>query len=114
VDALRQVAAALYAGDEDPALIGAPQQLMGVETLTTGSAPDSAAEHVLRMPLPLAERAEVAVARAGDDLVVTVGTNRRVLALPTMLRRCDVVGGDFDGRELTVRFRARDGGGGNG
>jgi len=109
-DALRSVAAALYPSDEDPAQIAAPKRLMGVETVTTG--PHT--EHVLRMPLPLAERAGVAVARAGDDLVVTVGTNRRVLALPTMLRRCDVVSGDFDGRELTVRFRARDGGDGDG
>jgi len=28
-----------------------------------------------------------------------------VLTLPSVLRRCSVVGGDFDGAELTVRFR---------
>ena len=42
---------------------------------------------VLSMPLPLAERGEVGgAARSGDDLVVTVGTNRRVLSLPAMLQ----------------------------
>ena len=64
------------------------------------------ADFVLHMSLPLAERAEVDAARAGDDLVVTVGHNRRVVTLPTALRRCTVVGGQFDGRELRVRFRA--------
>jgi arsenite-transporting ATPase len=43
--------------------------------------------------------------RAGDDLIVTVGGNRRVLTLPSVLRRGTVAGGEFDGRELRVRFR---------
>ena len=37
--------------------------------------------------------AEVDAVRAGDDLVVTVAGRRRVLSLPSVLRRCDVVGG---------------------
>ncbi len=57
------------------------------------------------MSLPLAERGAVDAARAGDDLVVSVGPHRRVLTLPSVLRRCDVVGGAFDGTELRVRFR---------
>jgi arsenite-transporting ATPase len=60
---------------------------------------------MLRMALPLASRSAVDVARAGDDLIITVGGHRRVLTLPSMLRRCVVVSGDFDGAELTVRFR---------
>ena len=59
----------------------------------------------LSMQLPLAVRSGVDVARAGDDLIVTVGGHRRVLTLPSVLRRCTVVAGDFDGDELTVRFR---------
>jgi arsenite-transporting ATPase len=59
--------------------------------------------------LPLAERGAVDAVRAGDDLVVTVGGNRRVLALPAALRRCEVVGGDVgadgSGTQLRVRFR---------
>jgi arsenite-transporting ATPase len=96
-DALRDVAAALYADDEDPAAQTAPHQLMRIEA--------DGADFVLHLALPLAERAEVDAARAGDDLVVTVGPNRRVITLPTALRRCAVVGGRFDGRELRVRFR---------
>jgi len=63
------------------------------------------AEFVLHLALPLAEPGEVDAARAGDDLVVTVAGHRRVLTLPSVLRRCTVAGGAFDGRELRVRFR---------
>lgn len=62
-------------------------------------------DFVLRMRLPLVDRGEVEAARAGDDLVVTVSGNRRVLTLPSVLRRCTVVGGRFDGTYLAVRFR---------
>jgi arsenite-transporting ATPase len=62
-------------------------------------------EFVLRMWLPLVERAAVDAARAGDDLVLTVAGHRRVLTLPSVLRRCEVVGGEFADRQLRVRFR---------
>jgi arsenite-transporting ATPase len=57
------------------------------------------------MALPLAAKSAVDAVRAGDDLVVTVAGHRRVLSLPSVLRRCEVVGGDFDGAELRVRFQ---------
>jgi arsenite-transporting ATPase len=99
VEALRGVADSLY-GERpgtDPA--GAPEavELMSVDT--------EGDEYVLRMWLPLVERAAVDAARAGDDLVLTVAGHRRVLTLPSMLRRCDVVGGEFADRQLRVRFR---------
>jgi arsenite-transporting ATPase len=81
----------------DPAPPSAVTELMRVEQAGDG--------FVLRLALPLAERAAVDAVRAGDDLVVTVGPNRRVLTLPSALRRCVVAGGEFDGRELRVRFR---------
>jgi arsenite-transporting ATPase len=96
-DALREIADALYAPDEDAAGAGPAQPLMTVAA--------DGADFVLHLALPLAQRAEVDVARAGDDLVVTVGHNRRVITLPSALRRCTVVGGRFDGSELRVRFR---------
>jgi arsenite/tail-anchored protein-transporting ATPase len=97
--ALREVAQSLYGAlpGEDPAPVGEPRDLLRVEAVGE--------EFVLRMALPLASKADVDVARAGDDLVVTVGGHRRVLTLPSVLRRCAVVGGDFDGAELRVRFR---------
>jgi arsenite-transporting ATPase len=97
--ALREVAAELYGElpGEDPAPPSGLTELLRVETDGDG--------FVLRMPLPLAQRASVDAVRAGDDLVVTVGGNRRVLTLPSVLRRCTVVGAEFDGSELRVRFR---------
>jgi len=95
--ALREVAAELYAPTDDPATLGTPRAQLQVEADQDG--------YVLRMALPLAERGAVSASRSGDDLVVTVGTNRRVLSLPAILKRCDVVGGSFDGQQLQVRFR---------
>ncbi|HEV7204344.1 MAG TPA: ArsA family ATPase [Jatrophihabitans sp.] len=97
--ALREVAASLYGElpGADPAPVGAGPALLSVDA--------DGPNFVLRMALPLAERASVDAARAGDDLVVSVGANRRVLSLPSVLRRCIVDGGEFDGRELRVRFR---------
>ncbi|MDT4937532.1 MAG: arsenite/tail-anchored protein-transporting ATPase, partial [Pseudonocardiales bacterium] len=97
-DALREVAGALYGelpGD-DPAQLSAPRELLRIDPVD--------GEFVLRMSLPLASRSAVEASRVGDDLVVTVSGHRRVLTLPSMLRRCVVVGGDFDGAELRVRF----------
>jgi arsenite-transporting ATPase len=98
--ALREVADALYGPlpGTDPAPPPPAAELMRVEQV----GPD---DFVLSMSLPLARRAEVDAVRAGDDLVVSVGPHRRVLTLPSRLRRCEVAGGEFDGRELRVRFR---------
>jgi arsenite-transporting ATPase len=97
--ALREVAESLYGAlpGEDPAPPSPVSELLRVE--------QAGEEFVLHMSLPLAQRAAVDAVRAGDDLVVTVGPNRRVLTLPSVLRRCTVSGAEFDGRELRVRFR---------
>jgi len=98
-DALREVAADLYGTlpGADPAPVG------GADLMRVDADGDS---FVLSLALPLAERAAVDAVRAGDDLVVTVGGHRRVLSLPSRLRRCEVAGGDFDGARLRVRFRS--------
>jgi arsenite-transporting ATPase len=103
-DALREVADALYGElpGLDPAPPGSATDLLAVDAEDGG--------FVLRMALPLASAAQVDAARAGDDLVVTVGANRRIVTLPSALRRCEVVGGEFDGRELRVHFRPLSGG----
>ncbi|MDT7580405.1 MAG: arsenite/tail-anchored protein-transporting ATPase, partial [Pseudonocardiales bacterium] len=86
-DALRDVADALYGElpGRDPAPPGSATELLRVDAEDGG--------FVLRMALPLARPASVDAARAGDDLVVTVDANRRVLTLPSALRRCEVVRG---------------------
>ncbi len=64
----------------------------------------SGAELVLRMRLPLAGRDDLDLARRGDDLVLAVGGSRRVLTLPSALRRCRVVGASLREGVLRVRF----------
>jgi arsenite-transporting ATPase len=61
-------------------------------------------EFVLSLALPLADRSETDLARVGDELVVTVGGHRRVLALPSALRRCTVAGAVLRDGRLRVRF----------
>lgn len=100
IDALREVADALYdslPGTDPAAARTQSQDLLRIEA--------RGAEFVLTMALPLAAKSSVDVSRAGDDLVVTVGGHRRVLMLPSVLRRCAVVQGEFDAGELRVRFR---------
>jgi arsenite-transporting ATPase len=61
-------------------------------------------EFVLSLALPLAERDTTDLTRVGDELVVTVGSHRRVLALPNALRRCTVAGAALRDGRLRVRF----------
>lgn len=58
----------------------------------------------LTVPLPLANRGEVHLTRAGDDLIITVGSHRRRIALPSLLQRCLAVGARFDADALVVEF----------
>lgn len=58
----------------------------------------------LVLPLPLAARGEVDVARRGDDLLVGVGMHRRAVTLPSALRRCTVDGAALVDGALRVRF----------
>ena len=62
---------------------------------------------VLHLALPFVSRADVDLARNGDDLVVTVGSYRRLLTLPSGLSRHRVVGARMEHGELQVRFEER-------
>jgi arsenite-transporting ATPase len=85
--ALGDIARALYAGS-DPADSGAVARPMAVEADGAG--------YRLRLWLPLAHKSDIDAARVGDDLVLTVAGYRRVLSLPSVLRRCEVVGARFE------------------
>ena len=95
--ALRALAEELYAG-ADP--LPAPTASAPFRVVRTA---DGATLH---LALPLATRDEVDLARSGDELVVTVGSYRRVLALPGVLARLEVRGAAVEDGELRVRFRA--------
>ena len=52
--------------------------------------------YTLTMPLPLASASELELARHGDELIITVGSYRRVLPLPAALARGVVAGARLD------------------
>lgn len=59
---------------------------------------------VVRLALPLVSRTDVDLARNGDDLVVTVGSYRRLITLPSGLARFRIAGARVEQGELQVRF----------
>ena len=61
-------------------------------------------EFELALRLPGAADGPLELARVGDDLAVTVGGVRRLVALPSVLRRCTVTAARLDGDDLCVVF----------
>ncbi|GAA0470111.1 ArsA-related P-loop ATPase [Streptomyces sp. NPDC046215] len=57
-----------------------------------------------RLPLPGADRDTLDLIRRGDELIVGAGPFRRVLPLPSALRRCAVSGAGLRDGALCVRF----------
>jgi arsenite-transporting ATPase len=92
---LAALGAAVYT-DVDPLVLPAGEDPVRVER--------SGSDFLLQVALPLASKSDVDLARRGDDLVVTVGSHRRVLSLPSALRRCVVAGAAFREGVLRVRF----------
>ncbi len=88
-------AAAGYGGD-DPRSGSARRPPLDVRQEAGG--------RVLALPLPLASRDDVRLARKGDELVVSVASYRRLLTLPSGLARLRVAGARVRDGELQVRF----------
>jgi arsenite-transporting ATPase len=104
VPALLQLAGSVY-GTDDPVAAphGPPAPLLQVRrTAGAGASLDSTYELVLR--LPGAADGPLDLARVDDDLAVTAGGARRLVALPSVLCRCAVTGARLDGDELCVAF----------
>lgn len=95
-DALANLAETAYDG-ADPFEVPVGEGPMTITRTATGA--------VLRIALPFAQRQDVDLARHGDELVVTVGSYRRLLALPTALSRHTVVAARVEDGALQVRFR---------
>lgn len=94
--ALLELAADLY-GDEDP--VGPAQPAPSVQVERDGG------EFVLVVAVPYVERAEVGLTRSGDELALTVAGVRRLIVLPSVLRRCVSAGAQLRGGALRIRFR---------
>ncbi|GAA0985889.1 ArsA family ATPase [Nocardioides aquaticus] len=101
VAALRDLAFNLYAGRDPLGAVTAAAPFR-VERWSGGA--------TLHLSLPFADADQVDLARSGDDLVVTVGAYRRVLALPGVLARMAVRGAGVEEGGLRVRFQATDAG----
>ncbi len=96
VDALADFAAAAY-GADDPLALPEGDGPMTVRRTRTGA--------TLRIALPFADKSDIDLARHGDELVVTVGSYRRLLSLPAALARHAVAGARVEDGSLQVRFR---------
>ncbi|GAA3263279.1 ArsA family ATPase [Streptomyces lavendulae] len=59
---------------------------------------------VWAVPLPRARKDELDLVRRGDELLLAVGPYRRIVPLPSALRRCTVSGAALDDGVLRVRF----------
>ncbi|WP_327086041.1 ArsA family ATPase [Nonomuraea sp. NBC_01738] len=91
--ALGELGEALYAGTDpfaDPAV--EPPLRLGADEL--------------RLALPGAAKGDVDLARKGDELIVTAGPYRRIIALPAALARRKIGGAVLEDGFLQVRFQA--------
>ena len=100
-DQLADFASDLYGTAESFDALGPPDAASAVDPLLVER---SGEEFVLSLALPFAERSELDLVRSGDELVLTVGPYRRILALPSALRRCTVVGAALRDGRLRIRF----------
>jgi arsenite-transporting ATPase len=98
VDALADLegVTALVAGEE--ALLDAPVTAPALSVTPEGR------DFVLSIEVPFARSADVGVLRRGDDIVVTLGPERRIIALPAVLRRCIVKNASVGKGRLKIRF----------
>ncbi|MGH3319298.1 MAG: ArsA family ATPase [Streptosporangiaceae bacterium] len=90
-----------YAGVTDPFAVPAVEEPVAVE--------HADGDYVLSLALPFAGHDGLDLARRGDELVITVGARRRVLALPNALRRRSVGEAALKDGRLRVRFTSRPG-----
>jgi arsenite-transporting ATPase len=97
VQALHDFAAQVYDG-ADPLAAVRGEGPMTVTRTRTGA--------TLRISLPFVAKSDIDLVRHGDELVVTVGSYRRLLALPAALLRHEIAGARVDDGALQVRFRA--------
>lgn len=91
-----QIAAELY-GNGEPPVPPAPAPRLEDRLAQDGLL-------VWHLPLTGADRAELELVRRGDELVVGIGPYRRILPLPSALRRCTVSGARLADGVLAVRF----------
>lgn len=100
IPALSELGAELY-GAIDP--LDGPERVPMLSVAGGGRHLDS--EYLLQLSLSLPPEVDLDLARVGDELAVTVGGRRRLVALPAVLRRCIVTGALAGDDGVTVTFR---------
>ena len=93
---LRRMAQATY-GERDPSSIfyeGSPQEIE--------KDPEGGYTHKMRMPFT--DKTNLKLARAGDELAISVGNFRRNLVLPRALASLQVQKARFDANDLLLKF----------
>ncbi|MDH6610614.1 arsenite-transporting ATPase [Streptomyces sp. SAI-208] len=93
-------------GDDDLAALGVPGVNATTSTVEWPVVDQLAEDGVLvwRIPLSGAVRDELDLVRRGDELVISAGQFRRIVPLPSALRRCTVAGAALREDELRIRF----------
>ncbi|MFI6032689.1 ArsA family ATPase [Streptomyces sp. NPDC051315] len=93
-------------GDDDLAALAAPGVNPAASPIEWPVTDRLADDGVLvwDIPLPGAIRDDLDLIRRGDELVVTAGPFRRIVPLPSALRRCTVDGAALRDGRLRVRF----------
>ena len=102
--ALAELADAVYGDDEPLTGVNAPPLLSVRRTGGDGASLDSEFELALWLP-GLDRHTPLELARIDDELAVTVGGVRRLVALPAALARCEVLGARVGADELVVVLR---------
>jgi len=94
---LNELAASLYAADEDPAAV------TRTEAPYTFTKRDG--HYEIQLLLPFAAKGDVGLFKKGDELVVQVGTLRRHIGLPTSMAALSPARAKLENRMLTVEMR---------
>jgi arsenite-transporting ATPase len=97
IERLSQHAAEIF-GDRDPAALLSQNARVRFARSAQG--------YRVHMPLPLASSGELDVAVVEDDLVVRVGSRRRMLKLPPRIAHLDLSEARLEEGELIVSFAA--------
>ncbi|MFF3347743.1 ArsA family ATPase [Streptomyces sp. NPDC002779] len=94
-------------GADDLAALAVPNAVNPVSFTVEWPVTDHLADDgvlVWSLPLPGALRDDLDLVRRGDELVVTAGPFRRIVPLPSALRRCSVDGAALRDGVLRIRF----------
>ncbi len=97
LERINEVAAALYAADEDPSEV--------TRTERPYSFVKAGDHYEVRLQLPFTGKGEVELFKKGDELVAQIGTFRRHIGLPTTMAALQPVRARFDGSILVVEMK---------